>query len=118
VRVDRLTMETRFPGVYAVGDVTLVPLTMGKPLQRAGVFAHGQAEVVARNIARALGHPGPEARYDGHGSCFIETGDGLAGFGAGDFYSEPRPAVTVRRPRRFWHLGKVLLEKRILWGWL
>jgi sulfide:quinone oxidoreductase len=118
VRVDRQTMETSFPGVYAVGDVTLVPLTMGKPLPRAGVFAHGQAEVVASNIARAHGRTGPEARFDGHGSCFIETGDGLAGYGAGDFYGEPRPAVTVRRPRRFWHAGKVLLEKRILWGWL
>jgi sulfide:quinone oxidoreductase len=117
VRVDRGTMQTRFPGVYAVGDVTLVPLTMGRPLPRAGVFAHGQAEVVARNVSRALGREGPEARFDGHGACFIETGDGLAGYGAGDFYGEPRPAVTVRRPRRLWHAGKVLLEKRILWGW-
>lgn len=118
VRVDRRTMETRFPGVYAVGDATLVPLTMGKPLPRAGVFAHGQSEVVASNIARARGGKGPEARFDGHGSCFIETGDGLAGYGAGDFYGEPRPAVTVRPPRRIWHAGKVLLEKRILWQWL
>jgi sulfide:quinone oxidoreductase len=118
VRVDRQTMETRFPGVYAIGDVTMIPLAMGKPLPRAGVFAHGQAEVVARNIARALGGKGSETRFDGHGSCFIETGDGRAGFGAGDFYAEPRPAVRVRRPGRLWHAGKVALEKQILWRWL
>ena len=118
VRVDRHTMETRFPGVYAIGDVTMIPLGMGKPLPRAGVFAHGQAEVVAANIARAVSGRGREARFDGHGSCFIETGDGKAGFGAGDFYAEPRPSVTVRRPRRVWHAGKVLLEKQILWRWL
>lgn len=117
VRVDRRTMETRFPGVYAIGDATMIPLAMGKPLPRAGVFAHGQAEVVARNIARKAGGKGHEARFDGHGSCFIETGGGRAGFGAGDFYAEPRPAVSVRRPRRLWHAGKVLLEKRILWQW-
>ncbi len=118
VRVDRQTMETRFRGVYAVGDVTMIPLAMGKPLPRAGVFAHGQAEVVARNIARAYGGNRTETRFDGHGSCFIETGDGRAGFGAGDFYAEPRPAVRVRRPSRLWHAGKVLLEKQILWTWL
>jgi sulfide:quinone oxidoreductase len=118
VRVDRGTMETRFPGVYAIGDVTMIPLGMGKPLPRAGVFAHRQAGVVAANIARAVSGKGREARFDGHGECFIETGGGRAGYGAGDFYAEPRPAVSVRRPGRMWHLGKVLLEKQILWRWL
>jgi sulfide:quinone oxidoreductase len=118
VRVDRGTMETRFPGVYAIGDVTMIPLGMGKPLPRAGVFAHRQAEVVAANIVRAVSGKGPEARFDGHGECFIETGGGRAGYGAGNFYAEPKPAVTVRRPGRMWHMGKVLLEKQILWRWL
>ena len=118
VRVDRGTMETRFPGVYAIGDVTMIPLGMGKPLPRAGVFAHGQAEIVAANIARAVTGKGREARFDGHGACFIETGGGRAGYGAGNFYAEPRPTVTVRSPGRMWHFGKVLLEKQILWQWL
>jgi sulfide:quinone oxidoreductase len=104
VRVDRQTMETRFPGVHAIGDVTMIPLAMGKPLPRAGVFAHGQAEVVARNIARAAGGKGSETRFDGHGSCFIETGDGRAGLGAGDFYAEPRPAGEGPPPRS--HLAR------------
>ncbi len=118
VRVDRETMATKFPGVWAVGDATMIPLAMGKPLPRAGVFAHAQAQVVARNVARSLGGKGEEARFDGHGACFIETGAGRAGYGAGNFYAAPSPAVQVRAPRRFWHAGKVLLEKQILWRWL
>jgi sulfide:quinone oxidoreductase len=118
VRVDRETLATRFPDVYAAGDATMIPLTMGKPLPRAGVFAHGQAEVIARNIAHAITGKGREARFDGHGACFVEAGDGKAGFGAGNFYAEPRPQVKLRRPGRLWHAGKVLLEKRILWQWL
>jgi len=47
VAVDRYTLETRFPGVYAIGDVVTIPLTLGKPLPKAGVFAHGEGEVVA-----------------------------------------------------------------------
>ena len=99
VRVDRHTLETAFPGVYAVGDVTLIPLSMGKPLPRAGVFAHAQAEAVARNIAATVaGKPAP-ARFDGRGACFIETGAGAAGFGSGNFYAGPRPAVRMRPVR-------------------
>ena len=45
--------------------------------------------------------------------CFIEIGGGKAGFGAGDFYAEPKPLLTVRAPSRRLHLGKVLFEK--LW---
>lgn len=118
VRVDRHTLETAFPGVYAVGDVTLIPLTMGKPLPRAGVFAHGQAEVIARNIAASVAGTDPLARFDGQGACFIETGDGRAGFGSGDFFAEPRPAVRMRPPAWYWHAGKVLFEKQVMWSWL
>ena len=118
VRVDRHTLETRFPDVYAVGDATLIPLAMGKPLPRAGVFAHGQAEAVARNIAASVAGKARTARFDGHGACFVETGDGRAGFGSGDFYAEPLPAVRMRRPAWHWHAGKVLLEKQVMWAWL
>jgi sulfide:quinone oxidoreductase len=118
VSVDRHTLETKSPGVYAIGDVTLIPLAMGKPLPRAGVFAHAQAEVVARNIAKVVAGHAPAERFDGHGACFIETGSGRAGYGAGDFYAEPRPTVRMRRPRRFWHAGKVLFEKQVMWRWL
>jgi sulfide:quinone oxidoreductase len=101
-----------------VGDVTLIPLTMGKPLPRAGVFAHGQAEVIARNIAASVAGTDPLARFDGQGACFIETGDGRAGFGSGDFFAEPRPAVRMRPPAWYWHAGKVLFEKQVMWSWL
>ena len=41
VPVDSATLPTRFPGVYAVGDVA----TAGVP--KAGVFAEGAARIVA-----------------------------------------------------------------------
>ncbi len=109
--VDRHTLETGWPQVYAIGDVVAIPLALGKPLPKAGVFAHREGEVVARNIARAIAGTGTPARFNGHGECFIETGDGKAGFGGGDFYAEPKPAITLRGPSWRWHLGKVWFEK-------
>lgn len=114
VPVNRATFETRFPGVYAIGDVTTVPLSMGKPLPKAGVFAHAEAEVVASNIAHAWTGQGTPRVFAGEGQCFLETGDGRAGLGAGNFYGEPTPDVKLYPPSRRWHWGKVLVEKRWL----
>lgn len=116
IAVDRETMETQFPNVYALGDVTSIPLKMGRPLPKAGVFAHGQAEVVAKNIARAWTGQGAPARFDGHGMCFVEIGNGMAGVGSGNFYAEPTPDVRMRYPNPLWHMGKVLYEKYWLWS--
>lgn len=117
VGVDRESMETPFPDVFAIGDVVGIPLTMGLPFPKAGVFAHRQAQAVARTIAaRALGK-GHEGVFDGRGECFIEVGGGKAGFAHGNFYGEPVPAIKLRRPSRFWHAAKVLFERRWLGRW-
>jgi sulfide:quinone oxidoreductase len=112
---DRHTLQTQWPNVYAIGDVVSIPLALGKPLPKAGVFAHKEAVVVAENIAHAIADQVQSARFDGHGDCFIEIGGGKAGFGGGDFYAEPKPAVTLHRPSWRWHLGKVWVEKSWLY---
>ena len=68
IPVDSLTLETRHPGVYAVGDVTSV----GTP--KAGVFAEGQAATVADRIIAAVRDGAPPATYDGRGTCYLEFG--------------------------------------------
>jgi len=117
VSVNRSDLATRFPGVFAIGDVTSVPLAMGKPLPKAGVFAHRQAEVVAANLAAEWSGRGDRQAFNGYGECFLETGDGRAGFGAGNFYAEPVPQVNLRGPSRRWHWGKLLFELHWLRRW-
>jgi sulfide:quinone oxidoreductase len=118
VPVDHQSLHTRFPEVYAIGDVTGIPLAMGKPLPKAGVFAERQAKVVAHNIIHTITGKGEPAVFDGHGECFIETGAGKAGFGAGDFYAEPTPQIKLHQPSRRWHVGKLLFEKSWFRRWL
>ena len=66
-------------------------------------------------VAHAIAHEQQSARFNGHGECFIEVGDGKTGFGGGDFYAEPKPAITLRPPSWWWHLGKVWVEKSWLY---
>jgi len=116
--VDRGTMETKFPGVFAIGDVTGIMLTsIGKPLPKAGVFAHHEAEVVAHNIVRAITGKGEVRRYTGDGECFLETGGGRAAFGSGNFYADPAPQIRLKQPSVLLHLGKVAYEKLWLYRW-
>ncbi len=90
VPVNKQTLETRFPDVYAVGDVNGV----GTP--KAGVFAEGSAQVVAAAIiARLRGGPSPEA-YTGRGSCYVEFGHGQVGRVDVDFLSGPKPTGTFQ----------------------
>jgi sulfide:quinone oxidoreductase len=69
IPVDPLTLETSFPGVYAVGDVTSV----GTP--KAGVFSEGQAALVADAIIALHRGDGAPDDYDGRGICYIDFGD-------------------------------------------
>jgi sulfide:quinone oxidoreductase len=92
VPVDSATLATRFPGVYAVGDVA----TVGVP--KAGVFAEGAARVVADSIvARVRSGEQPDA-YGGRGSCYIEFGAGRVGRVDVDFLSGPKPTGTFQAP--------------------
>ena len=92
VPVNPKTLETRFPGVYAVGDVA----TIGVP--KAGVFAEGAARVVAAWLIAGLrGGQQPRA-YDGLGSCYIEFGAGRVGRVDVDFLSGPKPTGTFQEP--------------------
>ncbi len=111
IAVDRHTLETRHPNVFAIGDVTGIPLAMGKPLPKAGVFAHAQGEVVARIISHRLSGENGADTFNGHGECFIEMGSGVAGFARGNFYAEPSPAVRTFRSGRHWHAAKVAFER-------
>jgi sulfide:quinone oxidoreductase len=117
VKVDRETMATPFAGVYAIGDVTQIPLASGLMLPKAGVFAHGQAEVVARNIAAKI--KGGEGRwaFGGDGSCFLETGHGKAAYVTGNFYAEPNPEVRMRQPSVVWRWVKEGFLRTWLWRW-
>lgn len=115
IPVDARTLRTRFDDVYAVGDVTTITLANGKPLPKAGVFASAEALVVAREIAASV-DGAPARPFDGKGYCWVEVGGGRAAFAEGDFYASPAPALRLRSPGRFWHLGKVLFESSWIGG--
>ena len=69
IPVNPLTLETEYPGVFALGDVTSV----GTP--KAGVFSERQGAVAGERIAEIVGNSAPTSEYDGQGLCYLEFGE-------------------------------------------
>ncbi len=94
VPVNRTNLTTRFPGVYAMGDVA------GLPMAKAGVFAEAAARVVAEDIAARLRGGEPPPPYEGAGNCYIEFGGGLVGKVEANFLGGPAPTAELVGPSR------------------
>ncbi len=91
VAVDPRTMQTRYPGVYALGDCA----ETGIP--KAGTFAESAAHVVADGIARGIrgaGEPAP----GGIGLCYVEFGNGRVGRVDVDFHADGGPTAPLLGP--------------------
>jgi sulfide:quinone oxidoreductase len=91
VPVDQTNLATRFPGVYALGDVA----TGARTVAKAGVFAETGARVVAADIAARLREGEPPPPYEGTGTCYAEFGDGVVGKMEVNFLGGPAPTSRV-----------------------
>jgi sulfide:quinone oxidoreductase len=101
VPVDPLTLQTPYPGVYAVGDVASV----GTP--KAGVFAEGQAVVAADRIIASILGDETSSEYDGHGICYLEFGQGSVAKVDVVFRPGERPVGDLQGPSSDLHSDKV-----------
>jgi sulfide:quinone oxidoreductase len=92
VAVDPGTFATRWPDVYAVGDLT------NAPVPRAGSIAEGEASAVADAlISRVRGDDAP-APYSGRAACYIESGGNLVASVDIEFYADGGPKPVFHPP--------------------
>jgi sulfide:quinone oxidoreductase len=92
IPVNPRTLETKYAGVYAVGDGA----NTGTP--KAGVFAEGAASAVASSLTARIRKVGKGTEYNGFGTCYIEFGAGRIGKVEVDFFSGPKPTGTYHEP--------------------
>jgi sulfide:quinone oxidoreductase len=104
VPVNPLTLETPVADIYAVGDVASV----GTP--KAGVFAEGQASIVADQIIARLRGASSSATYDGSGTCYLEFGRDRVARVSVTFLSGQAPAGALEGP------SEAIAEDKVAFG--
>jgi sulfide:quinone oxidoreductase len=102
VPVDQDNLMTKFPGVYALGDVCTGPRTVPK----AGIFAESAALVVADEIAAAISGGEPPAPFEASGVCYAEFGAGLVSKVEVNFLRGEGPQAQRYEPSREYALEK------------
>lgn len=118
IEVDPHTLQTADERIWAVGDATgLRTPSTGAFAAKAGVFAHFQAEVVARNIACLLEGSEPRFRYRGKGGCFVAQSLSQGRYVLVRNYSQPAPVVWASPPSRAVYWAKLAFERYWLSRW-
>jgi len=124
IPVDPHTLRVQSPsgaeGIYAIGDVTTLPLP-GRfhpdarlVLPKAGVFAEAQGLVVADQIAAEVLGRAPRQAFDGRGYCYLETGASRAVRAEGAFFELPHPVMASGQPDEAQYQDKLAWVERLL----
>lgn len=118
LEVDPYTLETRNKNIYGIGDATSlrVPVS-GTYAPKSGLFAHFQAEVVARNLAAIIREEKRRFRYKGKGFCISYTGSGRALYLKLNYYKKPKPQIKLIKPLKIFSWAKRIAERDFLKRW-
>lgn len=109
-------LETPYENVYAIGDVTNVPV--GEfAVPKSGALAENGAEVVVSDILSKIKGEESTLRYEGVGSCFVELGEGKVGKLNTNFLGKPEPEVSLEGPTVEFKQDKIRFEKDRIEKW-
>ncbi|PTQ75384.1 bifunctional protein tyrosine phosphatase family protein/NAD(P)/FAD-dependent oxidoreductase [Celeribacter persicus] len=110
VDVDQITLRHKeYDNIWSLGDV------MNAPNAKTAAAARMQAPIVAENVAADIDGKGPQAGYNGYGSCPLTVEKGkivLAEFGYGGVLlpSFPKWVLDGTKPtRKAWWLKEQIL---------
>lgn len=91
------TLETRFPGVYAIGDVAKIPAGEN-PVPKAGAFAEDAARTVVSEILVREGLASATVPFHALGQCFVEVAPGEVARISANVLGGPKPQMTFDPP--------------------
>lgn len=116
IRVDRTNLATGFEQVYAVGDVTHIPVgELAVP--KAGAFAESAAKVVVNDIIYKLTGEDRRTKFDAVGTCYLEFGDGDVAQISANYLGQEEPQVALDQPSAELREGKKQFEDERINRW-
>ena len=121
IPTDKQTLLSQsFENIFVIGDATNLPSS------KAGSVAHFQADILLDNILSVSEGRLPEAKFDGHANCFIESGFGKGILIDFNYDTEPLPGkfplpgvgpFSLLEETKMNHYGKVMF-RWMYWNFL
>ncbi|HWD05314.1 MAG TPA: FAD/NAD(P)-binding oxidoreductase [Amycolatopsis sp.] len=110
VRADEHTLRAEVKeNIFVIGDAAALPAA------KDASVTYFEGEVLARNVGQFLDGRPLDASFDGHATCFVESGFGKALLLDFDYETEPLPGrfpadtgLPLLKESRLNHLGKLL----------
>ncbi len=120
VSVNKETLQsTKYANVFAVGDATNIPTS------KAGAVAHYELDLFPQNFLQLIAGKEMTHAFDGHATCFVESGHGKGLLIDFNYEIEPLPGsfpfpvigpMRLLKETRLNHWGK--LAFRFAYWWL
>jgi sulfide:quinone oxidoreductase len=116
INVNPKNLETRFANVFAIGDVTKIPVGSAA-IPKAGAFADRAALAVADEIVYRVRGSGSPGSFDGKGTCFLEFGGGMVAKVEANFLGGPSPDVRFTGPSKEYRADKDQFKSKRINRW-
>jgi sulfide:quinone oxidoreductase len=121
VPTDKHTLQAEgFENIFVIGDATNLPSS------KAGSVAHFQSDILLENFLAVTEGRAPQARFDGHANCFIESGFGKGILIDFNYDTEPLPGkfplpgvgpFSLLEETKANHYGKIMF-RWMYWNFL
>ncbi len=121
IPTDKETLQAKdFTNIFVIGDATDLPSS------KAGSVAHFQADILYDNFLSVIDGRKPDAKFDGHANCFIESGFGKGILIDFNYTTEPLPGkfplpgigpFSLLEETKMNHYGKIMF-RWMYWNFL
>ncbi len=121
VPTDKATLMAKgYDNIFVIGDATNLPSS------KAGSVAHFQSDILFENFMSVIEGRRPDASFDGHANCFIESGFGKGILIDFNYDTEPLPGkfplpgvgpFSLLEETKMNHYGKVMF-RWMYWNFL
>lgn len=109
IQVSPKNLETAIPDVYAVGDVSNIPVA-DKAVPKAGAFAEDAARTVVSDILRKEGLTHALVKFNAIGACYLELGGGRVARVNANYLGGENPQVSLEGPSSELYPDKLRFE--------
>lgn len=116
IKVNRDNLATDFENVYAVGDVTQIPVGEAT-VPKAGAFAEAGARIAARDIIYKITGQGQRPVFEATGKCFLEFGGGQVAQVSANYLGGPQPQSVLEGPSEALRADKINFKQERLRRW-